>query len=94
MKYGLERLNAEVAAWMRGVLMADGTKPRPPYLAMGGPDSVMWNRQFGHERFPTYHQRFQACGALEATLRLLGARQLIVGHTPQVGPPCRLPFSS
>ncbi|CAL8467940.1 g7478 [Coccomyxa elongata] len=82
-KYGLERLNAEVAAWMRGAHMADGTKPRPPYLAMGGPDSVMWNRQFGHERFSNLHQKYQACGALDATLRLLGARQLIVGHTPQ-----------
>ncbi len=85
-KYGLERLNAEVAAWMRGAHMADGTKSRPPYLAMGGPDSVMWNRQFGHERFPTMHQRFRACMDLDATLRLLGARQLIVGHTPQVRP--------
>jgi hypothetical protein len=29
--YGLERLNAEVAAWMRGKLMPDGTKSLPPY---------------------------------------------------------------
>ncbi|KAK9909578.1 hypothetical protein WJX75_004395 [Coccomyxa subellipsoidea] len=82
-KYGLERLNAEVAAWMRGAHMPDGTKSRPPYLAMGGPDSIMWNRQFGHERFPTLQQRFHACRDLDGTLRLLGARQLIVGHTPQ-----------
>jgi hypothetical protein len=83
-KYGLERLNAEVSAWMRGLNMADGTKSRPPYLAMGCPDSVMWNRQFGHERFTSLQQRWKTCVELEATLRLLGARQLIVGHTPQV----------
>lgn len=69
---------------MRGAHMPDGTKSRPPYLAMGGPDSIMWNRQFGHERFPTLQQRFHACRDLDGTLRLLGARQLIVGHTPQV----------
>ncbi len=34
-KYGLERLNAEVAAWMRGARNADGTHAAPPFLAMG-----------------------------------------------------------
>lgn len=29
--YGLERMNAEVSAWMRGTLMPDGTKALPPY---------------------------------------------------------------
>ena len=28
--YGLERLNGEVSAWMRGELQLDGTKPLPP----------------------------------------------------------------
>jgi hypothetical protein len=34
-KYGLERLNAEVAAWMRGDRMEDGSHARPPFYAMG-----------------------------------------------------------
>ncbi len=51
--------------------------------AMRGPTSVMWNRQFGAERL-SIRQRWAACTELEATLRLLGAAQLVVGHTPQV----------
>jgi hypothetical protein len=34
-EYGIERLNGEVAAWMRGDLQPDGTKSKPPFLAMG-----------------------------------------------------------
>lgn len=35
MNYGLEKLNAEVAAWMRADKTADGGKAVPPFLAMG-----------------------------------------------------------
>lgn len=45
MKYGLEKLNADVAAWMRGDSACDGSHAAPPYLAMGDASSVMWNRQ-------------------------------------------------
>lgn len=34
-KYGLERLNMEVAAWMRGDVDEDGSLAPPPFLAMG-----------------------------------------------------------
>ena len=44
-KYGLEKLNADVAAWMRGDSACDGSHAAPPYLAMGDASSVMWNRQ-------------------------------------------------
>ena len=44
-KYGLEKLNADVAAWMRGDCTCDGSHAAPPYLAMGDASSVMWNRQ-------------------------------------------------
>ena len=33
--YGLERLNWEVSAWMRGKLQLDGTKPLPPRHVSG-----------------------------------------------------------
>lgn len=33
--YGLERLNNEVSAWMRGARNPDGTHAAPPFLAMG-----------------------------------------------------------
>ena len=83
-KYGLEKLNEEVAAWMMGFIMEDGTKSRPPFLAMGSSQSVMWNRDFGQERFQNLQQRWKACMDVEGMLKLLGARQLIIGHTPQV----------
>lgn len=39
-QYGLERINAEVAAWMRGDRLIDGSRAPPPFLAMGwGPHS-------------------------------------------------------
>ena len=84
MNYGLEKLNEEVSAWMMGLTMEDGTKRRPPFLAMGSSQSVMWNRDFGQEKFTTLQQRMKACMDVEGMLRLLGARQLIIGHTPQV----------
>jgi hypothetical protein len=34
-KYGLARLNAEVAAWMRGDSKLDGSHAEPPFVAMG-----------------------------------------------------------
>ena len=34
-KYGLARLNAEVAAWMRGDAKLDGSHAEPPFVAMG-----------------------------------------------------------
>lgn len=82
--YGLEKLNEEVSAWMMGLTCEDGTKSRPPFLAMGSSQSVMWNRDFGQERFQNLQQRWKACMDVEGMLKLLGARQLIIGHTPQV----------
>ena len=49
-EYGLERLNADVAAWMRGDARADGGAAPPPFLAMGDSTSVMWNRAYGKVR--------------------------------------------
>ena len=34
-QYGLERINAEVSAWMRGDRLGDGSRAPPPFLAMG-----------------------------------------------------------
>ncbi|CAL5219968.1 g1905 [Coccomyxa viridis] len=88
-KYGLEKMNEEVAAWMLGLITEDGTKSRPPFLAMGSSQSVMWNRDFGQERFKNLQQRWKACMDVEGMLKLLGARQLIIGHTPQtIGANC------
>lgn len=34
-QYGLERINLEVSAWMRGDRLGDGSRAPPPFLAMG-----------------------------------------------------------
>ena len=46
--------------------------------------------QFGREKFTTQLERRRMCQALQGTLEMLGARQLVVGHTPQVCAPAYL----
>lgn len=83
-KHGLERLNAEVAAWMRGKPAEGGGKAAPPFLAMGDANSIMWNRSLGREHFPTPIEKLHACNALKQALQSVGAERLVVGHTPQM----------
>ncbi|KAG2499842.1 hypothetical protein HYH03_002133 [Edaphochlamys debaryana] len=83
-EYGVERLNREVAAWMRGDETDDGNKTPPPFLAMGDANSVMWNRSLSKERFATPYERYHACRALQQALGKLNGKRLIVGHTPQL----------
>jgi hypothetical protein len=45
----------------------------------------MWNRTLSRERFPTPYERFHACSALKQALARIGAKRLVVGHTPQLG---------
>ncbi|RMZ56930.1 hypothetical protein APUTEX25_004992 [Auxenochlorella protothecoides] len=82
--YGLERINAEVAAWMSGAKGGEpgAAAPLPPFLAMGDGSSIMWNRTYGREQFG--HGDRQAMEEqLLSTLRALRARAMVVGHTPQ-----------
>lgn len=83
--YGLERLNNEVSAWMRGDKLPDGGRAVPPFLAMGDGSSVMWNRMLSKERFPTPYERIHACSSLRQALDRVDAKRLVVGHTPQLG---------
>lgn len=39
--------------------------------------------QFGREKFTTQLERRRVCQALQGTLEMVGARQLVIGHTPQ-----------
>jgi hypothetical protein len=50
LKYGLQRINDEVAEWMGGATRPDGSQASPPFPAMGDSTSVQWNRTFGKER--------------------------------------------
>jgi hypothetical protein len=74
-RYGIERINREGQAWMLG------RAPYPP--ALHGPDSPIWTRLYGREGTPNQ------CETLQATLALLKAKRLVVGHTVQRGGPTR-----
>jgi hypothetical protein len=69
-KYGIDRLNAEVSAWL------DGSGREPAIvLAQDGP---VWSRDFG---LPV--PSASACAELGQVLALLGVRRMVVGHTVQ-----------
>jgi hypothetical protein len=67
--HGLERMNAEMRAWLRG------ETPRPEWSQ--GKDSPIWSRRFSDGVDPTEEP------ALLEVLERLDARRMIVGHTIQ-----------
>ena len=74
--YGLERLNSETRAWMRG----QAPMPVSLYDAAG----PLWIRTYGYEPTPA------ACDTLAQALAAVPARRLVVAHTVQdgVNPAC------
>lgn len=70
-RYGIDRLNDEASAWMRG----ERRTPPPP---VSDPDGPLWTRLYGEPELDA-----QACATLEEALRLLGAERMVVGHTVQ-----------
>lgn len=69
-RYGVERINREVRDWLRG----DREEPDST-LGVDDGDSVMWTRQF------SANVTNADCALLEESLKLLGARRMIVAHT-------------
>jgi hypothetical protein len=69
--YGIDRLNDETGAWMRG------ERSTPPPLVVD-PDGPLWTRLYGDPQLTA-----SVCAILESTLKLLGAKRLVVGHTVQ-----------
>ncbi|MGC4070459.1 MAG: metallophosphoesterase [Polyangiaceae bacterium] len=67
--YGIDRMNAEIAAWMKG----DAALPQ----ALSGDDSPFWIRDYGDDVSEA------SCTALDVVLKRLSATRLVVGHTPQ-----------
>jgi hypothetical protein len=66
-QYGIELINEEVRAWLRGF------GPEPP--SSRGADSPIWTRRFSRDPDAA------ACAQLEESLRVVGARRMVVGHT-------------
>jgi len=70
-KYGIDRLNAESAEWMKG------NRASPPSPVVD-PDGPLWTRLYGAPVLGA-----QACQVLSQVLKRLGAQRLVVGHTVQ-----------
>ncbi len=71
LRYGLERMNRELSVWMR----EGGQLPR----VLLDEDAPHWNRAYGSLVSDP------DCAALAQVLTGVGARRLVVGHTPQKG---------
>lgn len=67
-RYGLDRMNEQTQAWMRGEL------PLPPENVIAA-DGVVWTR--------AYSSAPESCDQLDEVLHALGVKRLVVGHTPQ-----------
>ncbi|KAL5580634.1 hypothetical protein UlMin_013076 [Ulmus minor] len=82
-QYGIERMNREVSLWMRGLSQTDDD-PGIPFIATRGYDSVVWNRLYSRDGSDLNEfQVDQIYSILEETLQAIGARAMVVGHTPQ-----------
>ncbi|KAI3450285.1 hypothetical protein Pfo_006950 [Paulownia fortunei] len=82
-EYGIERMNTEVSYWMKGLSM-DDDYPRIPFIATRGYDSVVWSRLYSRETSDLENYQInQIQSILRETLQAVGAKAMVVGHTPQ-----------
>ncbi|CAM6099220.1 unnamed protein product [Calypogeia fissa] len=82
-EYGLKRLNEEVTQWMRGDQSQASNQTQLPFMAIRGYDSVVWSRLYSRDDNFSPQDKLKAQAVLEATLEAVGAKALVVGHTPQ-----------
>lgn len=76
-------MNNDVSRWMRAG-HEDDTEPPLPFIATRGYDSVVWNRLYSRDTSDLAdYQMNQIQGILEETLQAVGAKAMVVGHTPQ-----------
>ena len=78
-RYGIDRINREVRGWLLGL-----TEEPDSAFGVDDGDRVMWTRQFSANVTP------EDCAVLEESLKILGARRMIVAHTvhPEITPRC------
>lgn len=72
-RYGIGNINRETQAWL------NGERDAPPKL-IGSEDGPLWTR-----RYSTPKVEAHSCGLLSTVLDRLGAKRMVVGHTPQNG---------
>lgn len=82
--YGIERINHEVSKWMINVNEDDNDESQIPFIATRGYDSVVWNRLYSRDTSDLEDYNIeQIQSVLDTTLQVLGAKAMVVGHTPQ-----------
>jgi hypothetical protein len=67
-EYGIERINHELRCWLAG------HAPKP--VVLDDRDGPLWSRD--------YSSFVERCDLLQYALENLGARRMVVGHTPQL----------
>mmetsp|Transcript_40101 Transcript_40101/g.95194 ORF Transcript_40101/g.95194 Transcript_40101/m.95194 type:complete len:431 (+) Transcript_40101:159-1451(+) len=80
--YGLKRMNEETAEWLSGhrdhkPWVLDNCRVRG--LSVNQEVSPLWHRAVGREEVEE-----DALAEVDGAMRLLGAKRLVVGHTPQM----------
>lgn len=70
-RYGIEKINAEVSAWMSGKLEVLSNELRSQ-------EAPFWAR-----RYSLASPLSEACAELDRVLGAVGAERMVVGHTPQ-----------
>jgi len=73
--YGLQRLNDETSAYLSGK-----TTQKPIFLDGMPQVSPIWHREFGKENLDL---DMKALRAADGAMRVLGAKRMVIGHTPQ-----------
>ncbi|CAF2315449.1 unnamed protein product [Brassica rapa] len=82
--YGVERINREVSTWMKSSSDEEDS-PEMPFIATRGYDSVVWSRLYSRETSDlNEYQIEQASKILRDSLEAVGAKAMVVGHTPQL----------
>ncbi|CAH8339678.1 unnamed protein product [Eruca vesicaria subsp. sativa] len=82
--YGVERINREVSTWMKSS-SDDEDSPEMPFIATRGYDSVVWSRLYSRETSDlNEYQIEQVSKILRDSLEAVGAKAMVVGHTPQL----------
>ncbi|KAA0060016.1 shewanella-like protein phosphatase 1 [Cucumis melo var. makuwa] len=81
--YGIERMNREVSQWMKG--LGESSNSSFPFIATRGYDSVVWNRLYSRDFGDLEDfESEQINSILKDTLEAVGAKAMVVGHTPQM----------
>lgn len=70
LEYGLAKLDGDTRAWLRG-------ERAEPGRAVAGEDGVVWMRDYSAQTGA------RECAELATVLDALGAKRMVMGHTPQ-----------